>query len=62
MAHPMVVPKSSKSSNAIQEPESALSEFSTQELYRELIGRFNEGPNPTACWLRPSASSSRWPF
>ena len=45
MAHPMVVTKASKAVTALNEPENGLSEYSTQDLYRELIGRFNEDPN-----------------
>jgi GTP cyclohydrolase I len=42
MAHPMVV---TKSVTAIQDSESGLSEYSTQELYRELITRLKEDPD-----------------
>ena len=47
MAQPMVVSKSRKSVLATQETESerGLAEFSTQELYRELLGRFHEDPD-----------------
>jgi len=45
MAQPMVVTKSTKSVTAIQEAESGLGEYSTQELYRELITRLNEDPD-----------------
>ncbi|WP_263359764.1 GTP cyclohydrolase I FolE [Acidicapsa ligni] len=49
MAHPMVVTKSSKSAKASQEvstvAEAGLGDFSTQELYRELLSRFHEDPN-----------------
>jgi len=45
MAHPMVVTKSSKTSAALQESESSLGGYSTQELYRELLTRFNEDPD-----------------
>ena len=45
MAHPMVVGKSAKSVAAIQESEPSLAEYSTQELYRELLSRFHEDPN-----------------
>lgn len=47
MAQPMVVSKSRKSVLATQEAESerTLADFSTQELYRELLGRFHEDPN-----------------
>ena len=47
MAQPMVVSKSRKSVLATQEAESerSLADFSTQELYRELLGRFHEDPN-----------------
>jgi GTP cyclohydrolase IA len=46
MAQPMVVSKSRKSVLATQEAESerSLADFSTQELYRELLGRFHEDP------------------
>jgi GTP cyclohydrolase I len=46
MAHPMVVTKSSKPVSGLQDaPEIGLEAFSTQELYRELLGRFHEDPN-----------------
>jgi GTP cyclohydrolase I len=49
MAHPMVVTKSSMAVNALREAETSeaagLGDYSTQELYRELISRFNEDPN-----------------
>jgi GTP cyclohydrolase I len=51
MAHPMVVTKSSKSAAALQEAEAqagegtGLGDYSTQELYRELLTRFHEDPN-----------------
>ena len=47
MAQPMVVSKSRKSVLATQEAESerSLADFSTQELYRELLGRFHEDPD-----------------
>jgi len=49
MAHPMVVTKSSKSVTALDKTddglESGLAEYSTQELYRELIGRLGEDPH-----------------
>jgi GTP cyclohydrolase I len=50
----MVVTKSSKSAAALQEAESGLSGFSTQELYRELIGRFNEDPDRDGLLATPS--------
>jgi GTP cyclohydrolase IA len=51
MAHPMVVTKSSKAVNALREAETQPGEdlgmggYSTQELYREILSRFNEDPN-----------------
>ena len=45
MARPMVVTKSSKSAAALQEAESGLNGFSTQELYHELLSRFGEDPD-----------------
>ena len=44
MARPMVITKSAKSAAALQESETGLSGFSTEELYRELLGRFGEDP------------------
>jgi len=44
MARPMVVTKSAKSAAALQETESGLGGFSTEELYRELLGRYGEDP------------------
>ena len=54
MARPMPVSKSSKAISPIHETESGLSEFSTQDLYRELIGRFNEDPNRDGLLATPS--------
>jgi len=54
MAHPMVVTKSSKSSAARQESDSGLNGFSTQELYRELLGRFGEDPERDGLLATPS--------
>jgi len=51
MAHPMVVTKSSKAVNALREAEAqpgedlGMGSYSTQELYREILSRFNEDPN-----------------
>ena len=51
MAHAVVVPKSPRSISPLAHSESAhsappsLAEFSTQELYRELIARMHEDPN-----------------
>jgi GTP cyclohydrolase I len=43
----MVVSKSTKAVSALKEAESErnLADFSTQELYRELLGRFHEDPD-----------------
>jgi len=54
MAHPMVVTKSSKTSAALQESESSLGGYSTQELYRELLTRFNEDPDRDGLLATPS--------
>jgi GTP cyclohydrolase I len=56
MAHPMVVTKSPKSVAALQESESdtGLRDYSTQELYRELIGRFNEDPDRDGLLATPA--------
>ena len=45
MAHPMVVTKSPKSVTALHKSEAELSDFSTQDLYRELLARFHEDPD-----------------
>ena len=45
MAHPMVVTKSPKSVTTLQKSETDLTDFSTQELYRELLSRFHEDPD-----------------
>jgi GTP cyclohydrolase IA len=49
MAHPMVVTKAPKSVTKLQEAEVSqqtdLESYSTEELYRELLGRFHEDPN-----------------
>jgi GTP cyclohydrolase I len=44
MARPMVVTKSVKAAAALQETDSGLSGFSTEDLYRELLGRYGEDP------------------
>src|SRR5580698_6511122 len=56
MAHPMVVTKSSKVVAEAQDaqPEIGLEGFSTQELYRELLGRFHEDPNRDGLLATPS--------
>ena len=56
MAQPMVVSKSRKSVLATQEAESerSLADFSTQELYRELLGRFHEDPDRDGLLATPS--------
>ncbi len=58
MAHPMVVTKSPKSLTALQttQPEQAsdLANVTTQELYRELLGRFHEDPNRDGLLATPS--------
>jgi len=54
MAHPMVVSKSRKTVSASQEDEQSLANFSTQELYRELLGRFHEDPNRDGLLSTPS--------
>jgi GTP cyclohydrolase I len=51
MAHPMVVTKSPKAVTALHESNTqsgegiGLGDYSTQELYRELLTRFNEDPD-----------------
>ncbi len=49
MPRPIVVSKAPRQSTAIQElapdPETGLASYSTQDLYRELLGRFHEDPN-----------------
>jgi GTP cyclohydrolase I len=56
MAHPMVVTKSPKSITALQEaaPELGLGDFSTQQLYRELLTRFHEDPDRDGLVSTPS--------
>ena len=58
MAQPMVVTKSPKSVATLQETEVALDkglgDYSTQELYRELISRFHEDPNRDGLLATPS--------
>jgi GTP cyclohydrolase I len=58
MAHPMVVTKAPKSVSAQSKTEtgleSGLADFSTQELYRELIGRFHEDPDRDGLLATPS--------
>ena len=45
MAHPMVVTKSPKSVTTLHKSETDLADFSTQDLYRELLSRFHEDPD-----------------
>jgi len=56
MAHPMVVPKVSKSLAALHknESDSSLAHYSTQAIYRELLGRFNEDPDRDGLLATPS--------
>jgi GTP cyclohydrolase I len=56
MAHPMVVPKVRKTEETAPERDSevSLSKYTTQELYRELIGRFNEDPDRDGLLATPS--------
>jgi len=54
MAHPMVVSKLPKSVTKLHESESGLAEFSTQDLYRELLGRFHEDPTRDGLLATPS--------
>jgi GTP cyclohydrolase I len=56
MAHPMVVTTSSKAVAEAQDAqaEMGLEGFSTQELYRELLGRFHEDPDRDGLLATPS--------
>jgi GTP cyclohydrolase I len=54
MAHPMVVSKSPKSVSTLEPAEHSLADFSTQELYRELLGRFHEDPDRDGLLATPS--------
>ena len=58
MAHPMVVTKAPKAVSALSKNdtgiESGLADYSTQELYRELIGRFHEDPDRDGLLATPS--------
>ncbi len=58
MAHPMVVPQSPKLSTkpitTLHDTEPGISGYSTQELYRELLSRFNEDPNRDGLLSTPS--------
>ncbi len=54
MAHPMVVSKSAKSVTALHEVEPGLAAYSTQDLYRELLGRFHEDPTRDGLLATPS--------
>jgi GTP cyclohydrolase I len=58
MAHPMVVTKSPKSLSALQTAEAEqttdLANVTTQELYRELLGRFHEDPTRDGLLATPS--------
>ena len=54
MAHPMVVTKSPKSVTTLHKSETDLTDFSTQELYRELLSRFHEDPDRDGLLATPS--------
>jgi len=54
MAQPMVVRKNSKSVTEIEKTESSLGSYSTQELYRELLGRFGEDPDRDGLLATPA--------
>jgi len=54
MAHPMVVTKSAKAAAALQETDAGLGNYSTQELYREILSRFNENPDRDGLLSTPS--------
>ena len=54
MAHPMVVTKSPKSVSTLHKSETDLTDFSTQELYRELLSRFHEDPDRDGLLATPS--------
>jgi len=58
MAQPMVVTKSTKSVTALQAAEAEqttdLSNVTTQEMYRELLGRFHEDPTRDGLVATPS--------
>jgi GTP cyclohydrolase I len=58
MAHPMVVTKAPKPVSALSKTEagleSGLADYSTQELYRELIGRIHEDPDRDGLLATPS--------
>jgi GTP cyclohydrolase I len=54
MAQPMVVSKSPKSVSTLEPAEHGLANFSTQELYRELLGRFHEDPDRDGLLSTPS--------
>jgi GTP cyclohydrolase I len=50
----MVVSKSAKSVTALHEVEPGLAAYSTQDLYRELLGRFHEDPTRDGLLATPS--------
>jgi len=54
MARPMVVTKSSKSAAALRESDTGLGGFSTEELYRELLGRYGEDPERDGLLATPA--------
>jgi len=54
MAHPIAVSKSHKAVTNLHESESGLAEFSTQDLYRELLSRFHEDPTRDGLLATPS--------
>ena len=54
MAHPMVVTKSPKSVTTLHKSETDLTDFSTQDLYRELLSRFHEDPDRDGLLATPS--------
>ncbi len=58
MAQPIAV---SKPVRRAVEVDEGLSDFSTQEMYREILAGWARIPTATACSPRRSAWRSRWP-
>ncbi len=59
MAQPIAVSKTVRRAAGMDE---GLSEFSTQEMYREILSRLGEDPNRDGLVATPARVRSRWRF
>ena len=59
MAQPIVVSKSVRRAAAVDE---GLSEFTTQEMYREILSRLGEDPSRDGLLATPARVEKSWPI